>query len=823
MTARDELWQQPGLAERAPAWVDAAPDLVAWLDADLHVLYANREFEAATGCPVERWRGAALPELRPFGEATSAVVALATTVRDDPGRESAKGEVDWRVDDDTERRLVATAFAEHGPGGAVDRILLTATDVTAFWLADRNLRHRESEFRTLAENSPDNIIRYDLDGYATYCNQEIAQRVNTTATSVLGKRPTESAPPGMTGADEYERVLIEALRTGEPGRVTVTVNRPDGAQATHSILIRAEFDAAGAITGAIAIGRDVSDLAEARRRASDREREFRTLAENAGDQIARWDTAGRFIYANPRMLALFGASAGKVLGSTTSELLGDGGDAAPHAISQVVRTRTPEMVEVHVPDPEGGSPRIHQVLYVPELDEHGEVVSVLGVGRDITESVRYREDLERLAHTDLLTGLPNSQALYAWAPAMLAAASRSGRRAAVLLVDLDGFKAINDTLGHAGGDRVLKALADRVRSRLRPYDLFARLGGDEFVIVIDDLDPPHDLAAVSTRIMAAVTDQVGGESVQTRASIGVAVYPEDGDSIEVLVQHADMAMYQAKRAGRARIEYFRPELSRAMQRRSTIERGLDDPDVTEQLEVHVQPVFGMDASRPLTGAEALLRWNHPVLGPVTPGEFIPIAEESGAIVRLGRWVLHQACAAAARWNAGRSGDDVVMVAVNFSTRQFLLDDVAAAVDEAIGATGCEPAWLIAEITESLLLEDSDAVQEALASLRSRGIRIAIDDFGTGYSALHYLARFPLDVLKIDRSFVQGLGKASEHDEVVKALVALARALDLRVVAEGIETAAQLEFLTAQRCEHGQGFLLGRPVPVDQFETEHGLG
>lgn len=819
MDAREGLWGQSGLESRAAAWLDASPDPFACLDHDLRLLYANAAFTAATGCSSATCAGRPLTELRTFGEATDAVAALAAAVRDEPERGVVEDEFAWHpADADVERRLVVRLRAERDGGPAL--ILLTARDVTRFRETERALRDREAVFRTLAENSPDNIIRYDLDGYATYCNPAFGQRVNTTVDQMLGKRPAEAGPAGMTGAEEYERLLMRALRTGTPGRVEVTVLRPDGVRATHSILIHAERGADGSITGALAIGRDVSDLVEARQAATEREREFRTLAENAGDQIARWDTHGRFVYANPRMLEVLGLPADQVQGRSIAEVAPGRFDLASHAIARVLAGGPAEMIDQRFVGLDDGLEHVHEILCVPERGEAGEVISVLGVGRDITESVHHREELERMARTDLLTGLPNSKALYDRAPGMLEAAGRTGRRVAVLLLDLDGFKAINDTLGHAGGDQVLRDIADRVSARLRSYDLFVRLGGDEFTIVIGDLAAPQDLVAVADKVQQALQQLHVGTAARTGASIGVAVYPEDGDTIETLVTHADIAMYQAKRAGRGRVVYFRPELGTALQRRSAIEQALDDLDGTSGLRMFVQPVFWMGAERRLRAAEALLRWEHPTLGPIGPDEFIPIAEETGAIVRIGRWVLNEAAAAAARWNLGRTEDEAVAVAVNVSTRQFLLDDIGDAVDEALAANGCPPTALIAEITENLLLEDSSAVQTALARLRSRGVRIALDDFGTGYSALHYLTRFPLDELKIDRRFIHGIGTGREHDELLKALVALARSLGLRTVAEGIETQEQLEFLDAHGCDLAQGFLLGRPMPVAQFEAEH---
>jgi EAL domain-containing protein (putative c-di-GMP-specific phosphodiesterase class I) len=292
------------------------------------------------------------------------------------------------------------------------------------------------------------------------------------------------------------------------------------------------------------------------------------------------------------------------------------------------------------------------------------------------------------------------------------------------------------------------------------------------------------------------------------------MYPEDAATVHDLLAHADMAMYQAKRNGRGRVEHFRSELSAAMERRRSIERALVDGDIEDSFELHLQPVYSLGATPRVVGAEALARWSHPELGVVAPSEFIPIAEECGRIVQLGRWALRRAAelAVVCEQAAGRP----IRIAVNVSTLQFALDDVAAVALAAADTAGCAATSLGIEITESLLLDDSAAVHGTLGRLRAAGIGVAIDDFGMGYSALHYLARFPVDQLKIDRSFVQGIGTSDRRTELVRAFVALARALDLAPIAEGVETAEQLEFLRELGCTMGQGYLFSRPVPVHEL-------
>jgi EAL domain-containing protein (putative c-di-GMP-specific phosphodiesterase class I) len=305
--------------------------------------------------------------------------------------------------------------------------------------------------------------------------------------------------------------------------------------------------------------------------------------------------------------------------------------------------------------------------------------------------------------------------------------------------------------------------------------------------------------------------------VHSTASIGIALYPQDGEQIEELLAHADTAMYQAKRTGRAHTEFYRKELGDTVRQRLTLEDALREASGGKGLELYFQPQLNLLEPQAVVGAETLLRWNHPTLGFLTPDKFIRLAEETGAIVPIGRWVLQRAAQTAVRINQNRT--QPLHLAVNVSTRQFIDDDLPAALDEILASTGCSPSWLWIELTESALLEDSPRVQQTLEGFRQRGLRIALDDFGTGYSALNYLARFPVDCLKIDRSFVEGIGRSHRDDELVKAFIAMATALNLLVVAEGIETAEQEAFLLAQNCSAMQGFRFAQPMSEECFIAE----
>jgi predicted signal transduction protein with EAL and GGDEF domain len=363
---------------------------------------------------------------------------------------------------------------------------------------------------------------------------------------------------------------------------------------------------------------------------------------------------------------------------------------------------------------------------------------------------------------------------------------------------------------------LLRELAERVAGCTRGYDLLARLGGDEFAIVASNLDDDLDMAVIADKISRALAEpmQLGGRRVVVSASMGIALYPADGERLEELLAHADMAMYQAKRAGRNRYEFYRAEFSARARDRVALEQALRDAQDGAGLALHYQPLVTVDDGK-VVGAEALLRWHHPELGLLYPDRFIGLAEDTGLIVPMGRWVIHQAARQARLWNQGRALP--LKVAVNVSTTQFLQDDLVAVVREALQQTGCQPDWLSIEVTESLLLEDNERIQRIFHELGTLGLQIAIDDFGTGYSALNYLSRFDVTILKIDRQFVRDIGADSRQAELVKAFVAIAQALGLGVVAEGVETAEQASFLRANGCSQAQGYLYGKPMAAEHFE------
>jgi diguanylate cyclase (GGDEF)-like protein/PAS domain S-box-containing protein len=452
----------------------------------------------------------------------------------------------------------------------------------------------------------------------------------------------------------------------------------------------------------------------------------------------------------------------------------------------------------------------------PVLDDAGQFTGYRGVGRDITARKADERRIRHLASHDDLTALPNRTAFSEILNGARAMAARHGRALAVMFVDLDRFKLINDTLGHEVGDQVLAQAARRLRETLRSSDVVARLGGDEFVVVIPELEGPPQAEAAARKVLAALSRPVmaGGQELSMTASVGIALYPQDGVDTQALMKAADTAMYRAKESGRNNFKFHHREADRRSIQRLAMENALRRALERKELVLHYQPRVSVETGQVL-GAEALIRWQHPDLGLVPPVEFIPLAEETGMIVDIGRWAIDTACAQAAAWRA--QGLAPLRMAVNVSARQFSGDDLARHVSETIAARGLPAEFLELEITESLVAESVERAAQVLARIRALGVRVALDDFGTGYSSLAQLKRFPIDILKVDRSFVSGLPEDSESAAIARAIIAMGKSLRMQLVAEGVETWQQHAFLQAHGCDEMQGYLISRAMPAAQFE------
>lgn len=434
---------------------------------------------------------------------------------------------------------------------------------------------------------------------------------------------------------------------------------------------------------------------------------------------------------------------------------------------------------------------------------------------DITERVQHEQELVNRANFDQLTGLPNRNYMLACMDGAFARARRNGQLVGLMFIDLDNFKNINDTMGHRAGDELLKQAAERIRSIVRKVDTPSRLSGDEFLILLEGLKTPSDVEIIAHKLVSVFEApfMIESKEIYATSSIGVSLFPNDGDSAEILLQHADTAMYQAKRKGRNDYRFFTLKMRTDAEERLAIESHLRQALNNDELSLVYQPKYDC-ATGDIVGAEALLRWNNPVLGQVPPDKFIKVAEDTGFIDAIGNWVLQNACAEASRWQLLSSSP--VHVAVNVSSRQFRSGRLWDVVERALQMSGLPNHFLELEITESLLMQDAQDTVAILNYLHAHGISLALDDFGTGYSSLAYLKRFPLQVLKIDRSFVRDLTVDSNDAALVDAIIAMAHSLGMAVVAEGVETPEQHRYLQQRHVEVVQGFLFSKPVPAAEF-------
>jgi diguanylate cyclase (GGDEF)-like protein/PAS domain S-box-containing protein len=535
--------------------------------------------------------------------------------------------------------------------------------------------------------------------------------------------------------------------------------------------------------------------------------------ESISDAVLMLGHDWRIRYMNGNAERLLQVQRSEVLGKNVWEVFPEAVDGPYYrAYHQAIDTNSPVAFEEH---------------YAPlnlwtEIRAYPSEEGLTIYFRDISQRKAIEAEIHNLAFYDKLTGLPNRQLLLNRLESALDVAHRAGRPGALLFIDLDNFKSINDTRGHDKGDVLLQLVADRLNDSVRSSDTVARFGGDEFVILLEDLgigestavQAAQDIAGKLLLAFSAPFDIAGVEQYST-PSIGITVFNRASVSVDEVLKRADLAMYQAKAAGRNGIAFFDPAMQARVSARAMLEADMRRALHNGEFLLHYQPQLGVDGR--IMGVEALVRWDHPQRGMVPPVEFIPIAEDTNMILQLGRWVMHEACSVLAKW-AGNERTAMLEMAVNVSPSQFHRLDFVEQVLEVLAQTGARPDRLRLELTESLLLKDVEGTVLKMQRLREAGVSFALDDFGTGYSSLSYLHRLPLDQLKIDRSFVWDAFKQGHGAVIVRIIVALGKALKMSVLAEGVETADQLSFVTAEGCQYYQGYLFSKPLPEDQLAT-----
>jgi diguanylate cyclase (GGDEF)-like protein/PAS domain S-box-containing protein len=694
---------------------------------------------------------------------------------------------------------VAAIGFHHGGRPAVQVVARDISERKAF---EESLRQSETRYRDLFENANDIVYTHDLDGRITSMNFAGLRAGGYSLDEALSMNVRELVAP------EYRERADQAFRAKLANGVESTsyeleVLARDGRRVPVEINTRLMYRD-GKPVGVQGIARDITE-----RKAH--EARFRLLFERNLAGVFRSTMDGHILECNDAMARIFGFERNaEMLSVVALDLYVEQQDRERY-LQKLREQRSLTNFELRMKRRDGTPIWVLENVTLLEHDV------IEGTIIDITDRKTAHEQIEWQAYHDALTGLPNRLLFRDRITMALAHARRSGRSSAVMFLDLDQFKLVNDTLGHTIGDGLLQAVANRLVNCVRAEDTVARMGGDEFTILLSDVGDRRAAATVAQKVLDSIGQPLVVEQHELFAttSIGISVFPDDGSDAETLLKNADRAMYRAKELGRNNFQFVASASADSAAERLTLESSLHHAFEREQFVVHYQPMVELASGR-VVGAEALIRWSHPDFGLMPPDDFIPIAEETRLIIPMGEWVLRTACRQMKAWHdTGHAG---LRVAVNLSPRQFQQRDLSSMIERVLAETGFPPQCLDLEITESTAMQNAELSLSIMRRLKEMGIRISIDDFGTGYSSLNYLKRFPIDTVKIDQDFVRDLGAESSDGAIISAVISMARALRLRVVAEGVETEEQLAFLQREQCAEIQGFLYSQPVPAAEFEA-----
>ena len=671
--------------------------------------------------------------------------------------------------------------------------------------AELALRESEERLRTVLTHAPIILFALHRDGVFTLSEGK--------GLEALGQKPGQVI--GLSAFDVFRDIpeMRDNLRRALAGEVFTWTAEVAGL--TFEAQCTPLRDRSGQISGLIGVATDVTERRRAEEALRESEAKHRDLVENINEVIYSLDEKGQITYVSPVAEQLGGYTQSETIGHSFMEFVHP--DDLPNLIESYQRTISGnlEPSEYRVVT-KSGEIRWVRTSSRPVYDGD-RIIGLRAVLMDITDRKQAENQVKYLAYHDGLTGLPNRTLLSDRLAMALAQRRRDGQSLAVIFLDLDRFKLINDTVGHAAGDEALQRIAERLTSAVREGDTVARLGGDEFTVLLPAVTGVVDACEVAERILERLTKPLAlaAHEFHVSASIGVALYPTDGDDAESLLRNADTAMYWAKDEGKNRFQLFAAAMNAQIQDRASLESDLRHALDRGEITVYYQPQVNIESGQ-IMGMEALARWQHPERGILLPADFVPLAEETGLILPIGEWVLRTSCAQCKAYQ--EAGLPLVRVAVNLSSRQFQDPGLVAMVTDALKETGLDPDYLDLEITEGTAMRDVEFTVDTLRQLRGMGVHISIDDFGTGYSSLAYMSRFPVDSVKIDRSFVGDAPANPDDAAIVTAIIALARTLNLRAVAEGVQTKEQLAILKERQCHEAQGYLWSKPVPAHIMKT-----
>ncbi|MFZ2630037.1 MAG: EAL domain-containing protein [Desulfosalsimonadaceae bacterium] len=688
-------------------------------------------------------------------------------------------------------------------------------DITGRKRTEEAAYQSEERYRTILDEVEDAYYEVDLAGNFTFINDAICRQLRYPKEELLGANFRGHIHPDDIPAVYH--TFAEVYKTGKRQKaISYKVIWKDGTIGFAENIGFPLQNQQGEIIGFRGIGRDITErvrLEEALRQSEER---YRTVMEEMEEWYFETDISGNVLFFNNAVARALGNPRDNFNGlNFQSFIKKEEADAVYKLFHQVHETGEPvKNFPQEVVRTDGGI-IFAELSVLPNRDKEGKIVGFRVVGHDITERKRAEKQILYLASHDALTGLPNRMMFSQLLNHAIASARRYKRQVAVFFVDLDRFKMINDTLGHAAGDQLLQEIATRFRESLRAVDVIARLGGDEFVILIEEVKDLRGVTIVAQKILSAAIQPMVllGEECRVTASVGISIYPNDAEDEQSLMKAADIAMYFAKEEGKNNFQLYSKDIKPQSIERLSIETNIRTALERNEFYLHYQAKLDFRTGA-ITGVEALLRWQNPHLGSVTPTQFIPVAEEIGVIVPIGKWVLKTACAQNVAWQ--RQGLPAVCMAVNLSLRQLMDDNLIAAVGSALNDSGMAAHLLELEITESMVMHNPARMMAVLARLKDMGVRLAIDDFGTGYSSLAQIKQFPIDTLKVDRSFIRNLPKDFEDKAITEAIIAMGRVLSLTVVAEGVETQEQMDFLRKHACDEMQGFYFSKPIAPDKF-------
>ncbi|WDG82055.1 EAL domain-containing protein [Pseudomonas chlororaphis] len=730
----------------------------------------------------------------------------------------------WRCFDIREQALARDKYDQ------VTRIIGVAKDITDQIEASESLRDSERRYRMLAESISDVIFSTDSKMALNYVSPSVQSVLGYDAEWIFqnGWQSTIANPQQLTGIYALMERIGKAL--DKPEQLAQLRNqvqtqlflfdclRADGRKIPIELRLVLVWDEHGAFEGVLGVGRDISQ----QRRAEKDLRMAATVFEHSTSAILITDPAGYIVQANEAFSRVSGYAVSQVLDQLPNMLTVDEQQEAHlrYVLKQLHQHSTWEG-EVWLKRRNGE----HYPAWVgitAVLDDEGDLASYVCFFTDISERKASEQRIHRLAYYDALTHLPNRTLFQDRLHTALQSAERQKSWVVLMFLDLDRFKPINDSLGHAAGDRMLKEMATRLLDCVDDDDTVARMGGDEFTLLLQPRTS-REIALnraihVAEQILASLVKPfvLEGREFFVTASIGIALSPQDGNELSQLMKNADTAMYHAKERGKNNFQFYQADMNASALERLELESDLRHALEQQEFILYYQPQFSGDGKR-LTGAEALLRWRHPRRGLVPPGDFIPVLEELGLVVDVGDWVISEACRQLKAWHQAKVR--VPKVSVNISARQFSDGQLGMRIATILKDTGLPPACLELELTESILMREVSEAMQILDGLKNLGLSIAVDDFGTGYSSLNYLKQFPIDVLKIDRTFVDGLPSGEQDAQIARAIIAMAHSLNLAVIAEGVETHEQLDFLREHGCDEVQGYLFGRPMPANSFEGQ----